>query len=73
MNKDQIIGIIRHALSFIGALLVGKGVIDDFETSELIIGSTIALVSLVWSLVDKKETNIINRANAINAKKRQED
>lgn len=49
MNKEQVFGIIRHALTFAGGILVIKGVADEAIVNE-VIGSIISSVGLVWSL-----------------------
>lgn len=52
MNKEQVIGIVRHALTFIGGVLVAKGLASDTVIMELT-GSIIALIGGVWSIVVK--------------------
>ena len=52
MNKEQVLGAIRHALTFVGGVLVTKGLIGEGLVIE-IIGSVIAVAGIVWSLVDK--------------------
>lgn len=53
LSQEQIFGIIRHVLTFTGGILVIKGVATDAVTNE-IIGSTMSLIGLVWSVVSKK-------------------
>lgn len=55
LTKEQILGIVRHALTFVGGILVMKGLVTD-ATSQEIIGSTISLIGLVWSVVSKKDS-----------------
>ena len=52
MTKEQVFGIIRHSLTFIGGLLIVKGTIDE-STLEQIISGVITLTGLVWSVIDK--------------------
>jgi hypothetical protein len=52
MNKNQILGILRHSLTFIGGILVMKGLVDETTATE-IIGGVITLVGTIWSIVDK--------------------
>jgi len=52
MKKDQVLGLIRHTLTFVGGLLVAKGFIDETIVTE-IIGGVITLVGAFWSLVEK--------------------
>jgi len=54
MNQNQILGIARHILTFVGGFLVVRGKIDESTLTE-IVGSVITLAGLVWSVVDKKE------------------
>lgn len=53
MNKDTILGVIRHILTFGGGYLVTKG-FTDAATSDQIIGGVTALIGVVWSILDKK-------------------
>lgn len=53
MKKEQILGIARHALTFIGGILVTKGLFDASAWAE-ISGSVITLAGLIWSVIDKK-------------------
>jgi len=53
MNKEQIIGVIRHVLTFVGGFLVTKGIVDDATLSQGI-GALVSLLGVVWSVVDKK-------------------
>ena len=53
MNKEQILGLVRHVLTFAGGVVVAKGLIDDTQISELI-GALITLIGSVWSVVSKK-------------------
>jgi hypothetical protein len=54
MNKDQILGVVRHTLTFLGGFLVVKGYIEESLLNELI-GGTIALAGTIWSIVDKNK------------------
>lgn len=53
MSKEKILGIVRHALTFVGGLLVMKGIVDEAMVSE-VIGGVMTLVGTIWSIVDKK-------------------
>jgi hypothetical protein len=53
LTKEQILGIIRHGLTFVGGILVMKGLVDDTMVSE-IIGGVMTLTGAVWSIIDKK-------------------
>ena len=54
MKKEQIFGLIRHALTIIGGALVAKGYIGD-EVSEEIIGVIVSTVGIIWSFTAKKK------------------
>lgn len=53
MNKDQVLGLVRHILTFAGGILIAKGLATDAMTNELV-GSIISLVGVVWSIFSKK-------------------
>jgi len=50
MNKEQVLGIIRHALTFLGGVLVIKGLSSESAVNEAI-GAVITAVGLVWSVI----------------------
>jgi hypothetical protein len=52
MKKEQVLGILRHSLTFLGGLLVMKGLVDETTATE-IIGGVITLTGLVWSVIEK--------------------
>jgi len=54
MTREQILGIVRHTLTFIGGVLVAKGLTNDATITELI-GSIMTLVGAVWSVVKNKQ------------------
>ena len=54
MNKDKILGIIRHGLTFLGGVLVTQGVIDDAIFTELF-GAAMTLIGGIWSVVEKNK------------------
>ena len=53
LSKEQILGIVRHTLTFIGGIVVMKGLVDETMVTE-IIGGVMTLVGAVWSVIDKK-------------------
>lgn len=53
LTKEQILGIVRHALTFVGGIVVMKGFVDETMVTE-IIGGVMTLVGAVWSVIDKK-------------------
>ena len=53
LTKEQILGIVRHALTFIGGIVVMKGLVDEAVVTELI-GGAMTLTGAIWSVIDKK-------------------
>jgi hypothetical protein len=53
MKQEQIMGIIRHALSAIGGLASYKGWLNA-EESEQLIGILLLVVATLWSVAAKK-------------------
>lgn len=54
MKKEQVLGTVRHTLTFVGGLLVAQGFLEEALLQE-IIGGVASLVGLIWSVVAKKE------------------
>jgi hypothetical protein len=52
--KEKSLGIIRHALTFLGGVLVTQGVLDDAMFTELF-GAAMTLIGGIWSVIDKKK------------------
>jgi hypothetical protein len=52
MNKEQILGLVRHVLTFVGGFLITKGIIDEAISTEAI-GAIITLIGSVWSVASK--------------------
>jgi hypothetical protein len=53
MKKEMVLGLIRHALTFGGGILVAKGLVEANAMQELA-GSLITLIGGVWSILQKK-------------------
>ena len=53
LTKEQILGIIRHTLTFGGGILVTLGLLSEGLLAE-ISGLLMTLVGGIWSIVDKK-------------------
>lgn len=53
LTREQVLGIVRHALTFVGGIFVMKGLVDETTVTE-IIGGVMTLVGAVWSVIDKK-------------------
>lgn len=54
LTKEQVLGIVRHSLTFAGGILVTKGLIDDATSMELI-GGIMTLIGSIWSVVEKNK------------------
>jgi hypothetical protein len=52
ITKEQIYGVIRHTLTFIGGVLVTKGLLDETLWAE-ITGAVFTLTGAIWSIFDK--------------------
>jgi hypothetical protein len=52
MKKEQVLGIVRHILTFAGGVLVAKGIATEALSQELI-GAVITLIGGIWSIVAK--------------------
>jgi hypothetical protein len=52
--KDQVLGLIRHALTFAGGIVVAKGLIDEGLFQE-ILGGLMTLAGAVWSVTSKNK------------------
>ena len=54
LTKEQVMGIVRHSLTFIGGIVVAKGYIDNATVTE-IVGSVVTLAGAVWSIINKNK------------------
>jgi hypothetical protein len=52
MKKEMILGIVRHALTFAGGVLVMKGYVQEATATELS-GAFLTLFGGVWSIIEK--------------------
>lgn len=55
MNKEQVLGLVRHALTFVGGIMITKGLLDAATSTE-IIGAVMTLIGSAWSVMTKKAT-----------------
>lgn len=53
MTKEQVLGVIRHVLTFAGGFLVTKGLVDEGVVME-VVGAVTTIIGSVWSIVAKK-------------------
>jgi hypothetical protein len=54
LSKEQLMGIIRHTLTFVGGILVMKGLVDETMATEIIGGLT-TLTGAIWSIIEKNK------------------
>ena len=52
--KEQSLGLIRHVLTFVGGVVVAKGLVDESLFQE-VLGGVMTLVGAVWSIASKKK------------------
>lgn len=53
MNQEQAFGIIRHALTFIGGMLIIKNIASESLVGEAI-GAVMAAIGAIWSIIKNK-------------------
>ena len=53
LTKEQVRGIVRHALTFVGGIFVMKGLVDETTVTE-VVGCVMTLAGAIWSIIDKK-------------------
>ena len=54
LTKEQVMGIVRHTLTFVGGLLIAKGLIDESMLTE-VVGALTTLSGVIWSIVAKNK------------------
>ena len=54
MKKEQLNGLIRHALTVVGGALVAKGILEE-EIMLDCVGAAMSVIGIVWSFVAKKK------------------
>lgn len=55
MNKEVILGLVRHILTFGGGFIVAQGLVDQSMLSDGI-GALMTILGIAWSAYDKKST-----------------
>ena len=53
LTKEQILGIVRHALTFVGGIFIAKGLVDETMVTE-ITGGVMTLTGAIWSIIEKR-------------------
>ena len=54
MNKQAILGIIRHILTFGGGFMTQNGIATDSEVTTGV-SAAVTLVGVIWSILSKKK------------------
>ena len=54
LTKEQLLGIVRHTITFIGGILVMKGIVEESMVQE-ILGGVTTLAGTIWSIVVKNK------------------
>lgn len=52
MKKEQILGLVRHSLTFIGGIYVMRGLIQE-QLAQEIVGGLLTTIGGIWSVIDK--------------------
>lgn len=50
MNKEQVLGVVRHVLTFGGGYVVAKGFLDE-ATMTAVVGAIITIGGALWSIL----------------------
>lgn len=53
VQKEQIMGLVRHGLTFIGGILVAKGLATEGQIMD-IVGMLVTTIATVWSVLSNK-------------------
>jgi hypothetical protein len=54
MGKEELLGIVRHALTFVGGIIVTNGLVDQSVMAELS-GAVLTIVGIIWSVMNKRK------------------
>ena len=53
LTKPQLLGIVRHTLTFVGGILVTYGIVTSEVVIELL-GSASTITGVIWSIINKR-------------------
>lgn len=53
VQKEQVMGLVRHGLTFIGGILVAKGLASEGQIMDMV-GMLMTFVGTVWSVISNK-------------------
>lgn len=54
LTKEQLLGIVRHSMTFIGGIFIAKGFIDETILTELM-GGVLTTTGAIWSIISKNK------------------
>ena len=54
LTKEQLQGIVRHTLTFIGGIVIARGLVDETLVTECI-GGVLTLTGAIWSIINKNK------------------
>ena len=54
LTKEQLLGIVRHTLTFVGGIVVMKGLVEEATVTE-ITGGVLTLAGAIWSIIAKNK------------------
>jgi hypothetical protein len=54
IRKKELMGVVRHILTFIGGVVMMIGIGEGEVIGEMV-GSAVALTGLVWSIIEKNK------------------
>lgn len=54
MNKEAILGLVRHVLTTFGGSLVTHGMLAEADLN-VAVGAVVAIAGVAWSMVEKKK------------------
>jgi len=57
MNKEQVLGFVRHILTFGGGYAVARGWLDE-QTMLSLVGAGVTVVGFVWSMFFAPEKKV---------------
>lgn len=57
MTRDQVLGMVRHALTFGGGVLLALGIVEETMWAE-VSGAVVTLIGAAWSIYEKMERDV---------------
>ena len=57
MTKEQIMGMVRHSMTFVGGILLAMGYVESTMWAE-VSGAVMTLMGAAWSIYDKMNPTV---------------